>query len=105
MTIAVIKFDWLGVSGRSFLTGRITSQHTGNTPQSSVGQAWPIPHNKQPVWAIQLEVLDRRMCHIFSSCTFVSVEKLKGVKYLLYLILQDSLGVLCNKDNKDSKIL
>lgn len=48
------------------------------------------------------------MCNIFSSsfiCTFVGVEKLEGVKYLLYLILQDSLGVLCNKDNKDDKIL
>jgi hypothetical protein len=46
------------------------------------------------------------MCHISSSlfvCKFVSVEKRKDVKYLLFLSLRDSLDVLCNND-KDSKI-
>ena len=36
---------------------------------------------------------------------FLSVAKGQGVKHSLFLILQDLLGVLCSKNDKDSKTL
>jgi len=94
------------VSGHSFLTDRMTSQYTGNTPKVP----W-VRSDKLITINNLYEQFSLRSwttgCHIFSSfmCTFVIVGKLKDVKYLLYLILQDSLGVLRNKYNKDNKIL